>query len=325
MRFGVEVRHSDLFAEGFWQLAIFEGCLGIGFSLISGADLALLYDTELALAESEDEQQKAVSRLFTARNISEAVAAVSCSVFMLWSMDVAMYAQIVVGWMPLLVALSLVEPPRKRMEEANHLDNLRVILRHLLFNGRVLRLTMLALSIWALTTMFAVWVLQKHWEQQGIELVHFGYLWAALTLVSAFSGKYARELEDRFGSGVMLLVIGLGPVAGYLGLGLFGMLGGLIASIPFFACRGFGIVILRDALNSRVPSEYRATANSIASFGFRAAFVITAPLVGAALDLWGMWTTFMLLAIASAAIFAVLVLPLILAVQQARAAAPTGA
>ena len=38
---------------------------------------------------------------------------------------------------------------------------------------------------------------------------------------------------------------------------------------------GVGAGTLKDALNSRVRSEFRATANSMASFGFRGAFVVT--------------------------------------------------
>ena len=79
-------------------------------------------------------------------------------------------------------------------------------------------------------------------------------------------------------------------------------------------------MILRDALNRRVGSEIRATANSLASFGFRIAFAFTAPLVGGALDLWGLDTTLLLLAGASASIFVALILPLILAAGRSGAA-----
>ena len=47
-------------------------------------------------------------------------------------------------------------------------------------------------------------------------------------------------------------------------------------------------MLLSDALNNRIDSEYRATANSLASFGFRGAFAFLAPLVGFGFDVWGM-------------------------------------
>ena len=307
-----------LFAEGFWQLALFESCMAIGFSLSSGADLALLYDTEIALHEDMQRKRKAVRRLFTTHKVSEALAAVTCSALLLWSMEVAVYAQVAGGWIAFALTFGLVEPPGDRLGTQSHLRNIRTVLRHLLLNGAVLRLTFLALSVWALTTMFAVWLLQKHWQQLGIGIVHFGYIWGALTFISAIAGRYALPLEDRLGSTAMLVIVGVGPVIGYIGLGVFGAVGGVLVSIVFFACRGFGHVILSDALNKRVSSEFRATANSFASLGFRAAFALTAPLVAAALNLWGMEATFFILAGMSLAIFATLVVPLIGAASRAQ-------
>ena len=307
-----------LFAEGFWQLALFESCLGLGLSLVSGSDLALLYDTELSLHEDAHRKRKAVRRLFTTQNISEALAAVTCSVLLLWSMEAAVYAQVAGGWVAFLLTFGLVEPPVTRLARDSHLQNIRTVLRHLLLNGPVLRLTFLALSVWALTTMFAIWLLQKHWQQLGIGIIHFGYLWGVLTFISAVAGRYALSLEDRLGSTAMLLIVGIGPVLGYIGLGALGAVGGVLVSVVFFACRGFGHVVMSDALNKRVSSEFRATANSFANLGFRAAFALTAPLVAGALGLWGMETTFLLLAGMSLLIFATLVVPLIGAASRAQ-------
>ena len=163
--------------------------------------------------------------------------------------------------------------------------------------------------------MYAVWLLQAHWQAEGVEVVHFGYLWGALTLLSAVAGRYAQSLEGRLGTTTMLAVIGTGPVFGYLAMGLLGAAASIAMCSVFFACRGFGAVILSAALNRRVGSEIRATANSLASFGFRAAFALTAPLVGAALDLWGLKMTLLLLAAASLGIFVSLILPLIVAAR----------
>ncbi len=87
--------------------------------------------------------------------------------------------------------------------------------------------------------------------------------------------------------------------------------------MTFFVARGLGLVVLRDAFNKRLPGRFRATANSLASFGFRAAFAVTGPFVGWALDLWGMDVTLALLAVVSLVIFATLLLPLTLAVRTA--------
>lgn len=310
------VGHSLLLvADGFWGLAMFEVALAIGHSLVSGADIALLYDTELALGRGEQEQRQVVGRLYSVRTVSEGIASLACSVLLLWSMDVAVYVQAVIGWLPLLFTFALVEPPGERLADVGHRDNMVRICRYLMTHSTVLRLGFLALCVWSLTTFYAVWLLQKIWEQQGLGLIHFGYLWGALSLVAAVAGRWAHKAEAAMGSTGLLLFIGLAPAVGYLGLDAFGIVGGFFASMTFWISRGFGMVVLRDALNRRIPSEFRATANSLASFGFRGAFVITGPLVGYVLDLWGMSVTLTLLAAVTLAIFAGLIVPLVLAVR----------
>ena len=305
-----------LVAEGFWTLVLFEVCLAISHSLISGADLALLYDTELALGRSEEEQRKVVGKLYSARTFSESLAGVACTLVLLYAgMQELVYLQVLVAWVPVLLVLRIVEPPGQRLESNGHGQNMLQILRYMTNHSAVLRLVFLALSIWSLTTFYAVWLLQKLWEIQGIELAHFGWLWGALTLLAAFAGRWAHRLEDWVGARGVLLFVGLSPALGYAGLEMFGVVGGLVASTTFFLARGFGLVLLRDALNQRVPSEFRATANSLASFGFRAAFVASGPVVGYAYDLWGMSTTLTMLVVLTLAIFVGLILPLIAAVQ----------
>lgn len=335
------IGHSLLLvADGFWTLAMFEAALAISHSLVSGADLALAYDTELVLgqhraqragarqseqqvlqrdADQQHRQRQVVGKLFAVRTLSEAAAGLVCSLLLLyWSMPEAVWVQAVVGWLPLLVALTLVEPPQVRMSDAGHWQNVRAIVRHLWHSDRLLRRCFMALCFWPLTTFYAVWLTQELWQQQGIGLVHFGYLWAGLALVATVAGRYAHSTEDWLGSRGLLLVLGLLPIAGYLSMASFGLLGGLAGAMAFFLARGWGLVVLRDGLNCRVPSEFRATANSMASFGFRAGFVLTGPVIGYAYDLWRMPTTLWLLAAVSAALALGLLLPLVLAVPRSK-------
>ena len=316
------VGHSTLlFANDFAGLALFEALLGVAVSLISGADLALLYDTELALGHPGDAPQ-AVRNLHVAQSLSEAVAAVVCSLLVLWSLQAVVWAQVIVGWVPLMVALWLVEPPVHGAEPARAL-RVREVFAHLLVNGAVLRLTLLALSLWGLTTFYAVWVLQRYWELNGVSLVWFGWLWAVCNGVSGIAGRYAQAIEARLGITTVLVIIGVLPVVAYVGLAALPLAAALPLSLTFFLARGVGSVVLRDALNRRTPSRFRATANSLASFGFRGAFVLTAPLVGAMLDRSGMVPTLWLLAFGSLLIFAGVIVPLLFAVRELqRAAAP---
>jgi len=305
-----------LIADDFFSLMLFEIGLGIGVSLVSGSDLALLYDTEIALGRSVETQRKVVGRLYTAHTVAEALASVVCSVLLLyWTYDTAVYVQVAVGWMPFLVSLTLHEPPGERLGSEGHLQNFSMILRRLLLGENILRYVFLSLCIWSLTTFYAVWLLQRLWLDQGLHVQNFGYLWGILMLSAAIAGRCAHMVEDRIGTVALLVIVGLLPVFGYIGLASFSAAGGFVAALMFFVARGFGLVVLREALNRRIESRYRATANSLASFGFRGSFVISGPLVGYVLNLWGLQSTLWMLACASLIIFVVLILPLIFSVE----------
>lgn len=299
---------SLLWADSLSGFLIFEGLLGIGVSLISGADLALLYDTELAL-NRVDESPRAVANLYTMHSASEAVAAVACSLLLLVSIDAVIVIQVIAGCLPMLIATTLVEPDHKAGKEH---EPLRVgeVLRHLVANGSIMRWTVLSLSLWSLTTFFAVWILQRYWFEQDIPLALFGYLWAAYTALAGLAGRWAVRTEARLGISTLLVLIGLLPVVGYVGLATGPLWFALVISIAFFVARGLGLVVLRDALNRRTPSHFRATANSMASFGFRATFVVAGPLVGGFMDVTDMTSTLWLLAIGSTAISMSVLVPL---------------
>ena len=306
---------SLLWADSLSGFLIFEGLLGIGVSLISGADLALLYDTELALNRA-DESPRAVANLYTMHSASEAVAAVACSLLLLVSIDAVVVIQVIAGCLPMLIAMTLVEPDHKAGKEH---EPLRVaeVLRHLVANGSIMRWTVLSLSLWSLTTFFAVWILQRYWFEQDIPLALFGYLWAAYTALAGLAGRWAVRTEARLGISALLVLIGLLPVLGYVGLATGPLWFGLVISIAFFVARGLGLVVLREALNRRTPSRFRATANSMASFGFRAAFVVAGPLVGGFMDVADMTSTLWLLAIGSAVISMGVLVPLARAIGRA--------
>jgi len=308
-------------ADGFWGLAAFEVCLAVGNSLVSGADLAMIYDTEVALGkrkEAKNRSGRVIGQLMAARNYSEGIASLFCSFAVIWGLHYVAIGQAVVGWLPVFIALALVEPPGERLARGNYGGNMMTILRHVVGDDALVRQIFIALSLWSLSTFYSVWLVQKLWQDQGLELIHFGYLWGGLSLVAGVAGQSAHALEERVGARVLLVFIAFAPVVGYIGLAELGLVGGIAITSLFFAARGIGLAVLRNAFNERVPGEYRATANSLASFGFRGAYVLTGPLLGYGLDLYGMHTTLWLLAGVSLLLGVAVLAPLVVMVGRLR-------
>ncbi len=310
-----------LFADGFWDLFVFEAGMAVARSLISGADLAVAYESS-RLAGDEAEGS-AVGRLFAWQTVAEAVAAVLCSIVLVFGdMVHVVLLQVFAGWLPLMLVLRIVEPPREVLEASHHAENFRRVFTHLWQGGTVLRLTVLVWCVWGLTTYYAVWLLQTVWQNQQLALVHFGYLWGGYWLVAAAAGRWASGLERRLGAPALLVFCGAAPVLGYLGLACPDALTSVVGGMLFFAARGLGVVLLQQAFNARVPDAFRATANSLLGFGFSIAAAITGPLAGAMVDAWPLSHALAALAVFSALVCGCLVTPLVLAVRRAARRAP---
>jgi MFS family permease len=314
-----------VFAHDFATLALFECALGVGVSLISGADVATLYDSQVALGHGEAARRRGLGGLFFARQISEAGAGLAAAAILaLGTFEELVLVQMVVGWLPLAVALLVVDPPVERMASGTHLDNLGGVLRALLASGDVLRRTFLVMGIWSLSTFYAVWLLQHHLLEEGTSLSAFGIAWAVLAVIGAVSGRQAAWLEEELGAPRLLALVAMLPVLGYV---LYAVVPGtwaLLVAPLFWVARGAGFVVLQGALNTRLDSHHRATANSLVGFLFRAVYALTVPLMGAVLREWTLQEVFLLLACFSLAVWLLLVAPLVRSIRAAALAEDLG-
>jgi MFS family permease len=165
---------------------------------------------------------------------------------------------------------------------------------------------------WSIATFSAVWLIQKYWENQNIELYHIGLLWAVCNLSAALTGKIAPKLEEYFGSQKVLAMIGTLPIIAYITMGLFPGLVGVAAALMFYFSRGLNMVIMKEGFNHRIPDKFRNTANSLISLCFRMTFFILGPIIGLVIDNKGMNYTLIALGVLFTFCFIGLMVPLIL-------------
>ncbi len=271
------------FATGFYDLVFFEILLGIGMSLISGIDLAILYDS---IEKSKNEKMKKTKALSNMRfyvQIASAFGAVVGGFLASQSFDLLVKVQLVIGWLPLVVAMSLFEPKIERMGD-KHKENFKDIFFQLFKSDKLLRLTMINWVVWCHSTYFGYWMLQKYWENIGIAIVYFGVIYAIYQVVAAIFSKYAYLIEEKHGVAICLWSLSVLPVIGYLSIAYIHEVWGVIFALCFAIPRGITQVILIDALNSRVPDKMRATANSINSLMLRIGFILAGPVIGFLLE-----------------------------------------
>jgi hypothetical protein len=286
---------ADSFVDFIW----YELLLGIGISLISGADLAMLYDSESILAERGEGvgngASRSLSRLISIEAGASGIAGCVAGVLLTYSdMRSLVLVQAVCGVMPLLLSFVLLETPRPKLQ-VSHSANAREIIDLLLFGKPVVLWTTLAIVAFGLLAVYSFWMYQKYWELQAVPVASFGYIWAVFALVVSASARYAGRLESRLGWHRLLWLAAALPLLGLLGMafgsGWLGVGFGLLIQVS----RGISLTLFYDALNRRVPGDFRATVNSLVSLGVRGIFIVTGPLLGYALDALGMHVTLVIL------------------------------
>ncbi|MEX2366763.1 MAG: MFS transporter, partial [Pseudohongiellaceae bacterium] len=128
------------FSTDFAGLIFFEITVGVASSLLSGADLAVLYDTQKALEEEDSsEHSKAIAHLGFFKSSAEALGALLGGALALVSFELMVIVQSAAAWLCLLLALVVVEPPGRREGDLEQRIRILDILQHLLLRDPILR------------------------------------------------------------------------------------------------------------------------------------------------------------------------------------------
>lgn len=298
-------------ADGFEVLVIAEIILGAAVSLSSGTDTSLIYDTLIAV-NSKKAQIKILGRSIYFLTLGEGIASLLASLLMYFAFTVHDLVRIsaFLGWIPLIIAMTLVEPPRKMMGK-EHKENFKMIYRNLFKESKLLKYIIMNMIFYFAATMLGVWTFQKYWEALQIPIVYFGVLWALTNFAAAIASKRAHKVEKKWGSSQVLIFVGMLPIVSFLGISFVDHIVGFVFCLFFQICRGIGQVVLKDALNSRVTGDFRATANSIAQMGTRIFFVMISPLFGYIIDNKGLSMGTLFMGLIYIFVFILIMLPIL--------------
>src|SRR5688572_14152145 len=113
---------STLKAIGFSLLPLwssYEGFLfyhlimGIALSMISGGDVAFLYDSYLAADDGKDKGTAVLGNAKLASQVGATASALIGGAVVALSYGHLLWANAILGWIPVLLVLALTEPPRR--------------------------------------------------------------------------------------------------------------------------------------------------------------------------------------------------------------------
>ena len=285
--------------------------MGIALSMISGGDVALLYDSHLAAGGKKSLGTTVLGNMKLAGQTGAAVSALLGGAVATLSYGYLLWANAILSWIPTLLVLGVAEPPTILEKAQQRPEGFKEVLSALARDGTT-RLVFLNLVVLGTAGLVMVWTRQRYWQDVGVPLAIFGVLDAAYNLLSGLAGGSAALASARYGRRPVLAAVGVLPIIAYFGMAWFFGWTGIVLGLLIQISRGLGDVLFLNALNERITSAFRATVISMAQLGTRASFALLGPLVGYGIDAWGLPSVLSALGILFSMVFVLLLLPLIL-------------
>jgi MFS family permease len=298
-------------APSFLLLMVANSLWAVALTFVSGAELALFYDTFRAL-DREDSYPAHRGRLSAVVLTSIAVSSGLGGLIGQVSLIATFWVTLAVMLLATVFLLLLKEPPQELDPESGqkitYANTLRIswkaIRREPSLRWALLYSNLLPLMGAAVRITF----IQPHVLAVGLPIAALGFVTMGLRAFQIMGSASSGRVVDKFGKwNWMALAAGI-TFAGLIALGGFNSLWGIF----FFALSGFAVSATRPLVEglilSRTPGAVRATILSVDSLIFRVMLAAVEPGVGVIADRYGLPTAFLLMG----ASFGVLILVVML-------------
>lgn len=270
----------------FAAFLVAEILLGIGQTMINGADSALLYDTTVHHGR-ENLYLRYEGRITMIGNFAEAVAGIFGGLLAVYSLRYPFYAQTLVAFVGIPAAMALREYAPANKVQSPWEEILR-ILKYSLVTNKKLCCNIMYSGIIGAATLTMAWFVQPVLMQLETPTEWYGIIWTVLNLTVGVAALYSDRVEQLFGMNKMNILILSVIAGGYVALAYNLTYVGLGILLLFYIFRGFATPILKGYINQMTFSEMRATVLSIRNFVIRLMFAAIAPFIGWLNDMYSL-------------------------------------
>lgn len=282
------------FGETFPVFVLGEICIGIGMSLVSGADVALVYDTLAEMGEI-DQYHHHESQLSSCAGYSEALGGIVGGVLASLGMAYPYIMQAVLMVLFCISAFHLIEPTRNSPKSAgNTFGDFWKSIQFTLYESREVAWLNFYSGVTGVASFTMVWLSQLYMKELSLPLFGFGLVWFFLHILLGYSAQRGIAIVNILGERAFLIgVAAIVPVMYFLMS--FGVhWAGLLCVAVVYSARGLRSPLVRKMINNRVPSEIRATVLSVNRFTTSLFFILLTPLMSYANSVWGNTGVFVL-------------------------------
>lgn len=275
------------YAIGFWTVITAQGVVGIGSSLMTGANSALLYNSLLA-AKREHEFRKREGFRFALQLYSCAGAAIIGGYLYTIDASLPFYVEMVICCVGALIAFAFIEPPRHKKTVEGHpaMDILRTIKYVMHGHKEIAGLIMLMTLVFA-TTKICMWAIQAYTLALEWDPSWNGWIISIVMVSGGFFGHIGHKiwpnLYGRKALYILLAALTVALILAGLKITWFGLICLGFEAFVF----GFGMPRAQEAVNNLAGSGERATILSTASLATSLGFIPMSQVIGWATDRFG--------------------------------------
>ena len=265
------------FFSDFTVFIIAEILIGVGGSLMSGSDSAIIYDT---LIENNNKKKytKVEGKNYAIGNFSEAIAGILGGILAASSIYYPVYIQTIILSFSIPIAFSIIEPKINNTYTKKKDLKIRNILKSTLFYDKKLKWLIIFSATMGVATLSIAWFCQPFFKSIDIPIIYFGLIWAILNLSVGITSYNSYRIEKNMSPIKIMTIISILMPICFFFISVLNSIFSLLFILLIYLIRGIVTPLLRNYINIEISSEKRATVLSIRSFFIRIAFASTAPL-----------------------------------------------
>lgn len=268
------------FYNGFWIFFIAKIISGIGVSLVSGADQALLYDS-LKRMKKEKEYKRIAGIFSTITNAVMAFAFIIGALLFTINPKLPAMASIPFTAVSLIAALFLTEPYKMR-EVIGFRKSFLHLKQGLIYFWHHSYVKYLVFYSWPIAATIAMMrsISSAYHEIILIPISLMGVIVFAGSLLTAYTAKKTHSVEEKHGEKKMLLMIQLSMIFAVFGMSLMINYIGVVFYWLICFMAGFFEVLINHYTNKHIETSHRATMLSVKNFFDNLAIFLFFPLLG---------------------------------------------
>lgn len=275
-------------ATNFYMFLIGEIIFAISAALLSGANEAFVYDTLVDL-KKENEYKKIWGHTIFLSMMAIAIANIAGGFIGQINLRATFYAMLPFLALMIPLAYSLKEPKRhKLIFEKNYVNELLKIIKYTLVENKKLKWLIIYGGIAFGFNQAILWFYQPYFSLSGLNILHFGFIFASFQVVAGIFSKYAHIIEEKLKEKYSLFMLFFFIGASYILMSNFVYWFSFTFGFLNQFIRGFQKVVMADYINKLTESRTRATVLSTYNMFKMLAYAIIIPFAGWIADFYSL-------------------------------------